>query len=771
MSFKSLMTGLMLCLPLHTLNAATIQYEGTVKDESGNPLEFANVTLIAPSDSTLIGGSVTDAAGHFIVSAPDIPLRLRVSAMGFDDRIMENPTSSIGIITLRPASYMLGEVVVKGSRPTTKLKSDGVQVAISGTYLENTGTALEVLAKMPFVTRSGSDLEVLGKGTPLVYINGRQVRDRSELDRLSSSQIKSMEVVTSPGARYASTINAVIRITTVSPVGEGFSVSDRTTVGYKYYPYLFEQVNLNYRKNEFDLFGMLNYENYRERLRNAVMTDQYLPSATVSQQSYNHEKSIYPVYQGKIGLNYTLQSHNMGVYYDFSFRPSTSSGISHTSRFVDNTYSEMLDNTTSGNRHDRQHLLSAYYTGTIGRWQLSANFDALWQINDTHNDVLEQSSVNTARTFLTVNDVTNRLLAGNIIASLPVWKGSLRFGTEISNIHRSDRYSGNADYITENDIKISETTSALFAETMQTFGTVSANLGLRWEYTDSRYWQFGILSSDQSRRYNNLAPSVSISIPIGNINTSLNYTQKTTRPAFGQLSSAVKYIDRYSYESGNPTLKPIYRDYISASASWRNLVVELEYIYTKNYFMWQTSPYPGNHDATLLTMVNMPGFSSYGAYINYSPTFFGCWHPSLMAGMEAQDFTITHAGSDLHLDRPMGIFRLNNAFHLPGDIWLNMDFSARTSGNADNMYLKSTWQCDLGIYKSFADDTWSLKLQLNDAFDTSRQQFTFYDALSTIILNKTYDTRDLSLTLRYNFNTTPSRYKGKGTSTPQKSRL
>lgn len=160
MSLKSLMTGLMLCLPLHTLYAATIQYEGTVKDDSGSPLEFANVTLIAPSDSSLIAGSVTDAAGHFMVSAPDVPLLLRVSAMGFDDRIIASPTPSIGIITLQSASYMLGEVVVKGNRPLTKLKSDGVQVAISDTYLANAGTALDVLAKMPFVTRSGSDIEV-----------------------------------------------------------------------------------------------------------------------------------------------------------------------------------------------------------------------------------------------------------------------------------------------------------------------------------------------------------------------------------------------------------------------------------------------------------------------------------------------------------------------------------------------------------------------------------------------------------------------------------
>lgn len=248
MPLNKLVAGLLLCLCFNTLSASNSAYEGVVKDDSGNPLEFVNVTLMAVKDSTLIDGTVTDMTGKFTVISNETPLFLRITAMGFEDKTISNPTLDLGEIILSPASYMLGEVVVKGSRPVAKIKGDGVQVAIAGSYLANSGTALEVLGKMPFVTKSGSDIEVLGKGSPLIYINGRQVRDMSELDQLSSSQIKSVDVVTNPGARYASTVNAVIRITTVAPMGEGFSFNDRTTVGYKHYVYLFEQVNLNWRK-------------------------------------------------------------------------------------------------------------------------------------------------------------------------------------------------------------------------------------------------------------------------------------------------------------------------------------------------------------------------------------------------------------------------------------------------------------------------------------------------------------------------------------------
>ena len=771
MKLKQLMAGLTLCFTSHTLFAATETITGSVVDEVGTPLEFVNVTLLTDNDSILIDGTVTDVSGNFTLLDSPKSCFIRISAMGFEEKNISNPHGELGTIKLSPASYILGEVVVKGSRPTAKLKGDGVQVPISGTYLANTGTALEVLGKMPFVTKNGSDIEVLGKGTPIIYINGRQVRDMSELDQLASTQIKNVDVVTNPGARYASNVNSVIRITTVAPVGEGFSFNDRTTIGYKHYAYMFEQVNFNWRKNGFDLFGMLNYENYRERPSVSNITTQYFKSGIVRQNSFGKDFAKYPIYQGKIGLNYTATSHYFGLYYDFSFKPSTLTGSSLTDRYVNDVFSETLESISETNRYDRQHLVSAYYSGKIGNFNLSANFDALWQNNDSHSAENEVSSANEDRKFLTFNDVCNRLLAGNITASTHLWKGELRFGTEINNIHRTDKYTGNADFISDSDIKIDETTSALFAETDQTFGIVSAGVGIRWEYTDSKYWQEGKLSDDQSRRYHNLAPSANLSFPIGNVRTNLSYMRKTTRPAFAQLSSAVKYIDRYRYESGNPNLKPIYRDYVSASVSWKDLVVELEYYSTKNYFMWQTSEYPGEGDVTMLTMVNMPRFNTFGAYLNYSPTFFGLWHPSFMAGIDIQDLKLTHADKIINLNKPLGIFRFNNAIHLPWDIWLNVDFSARTSGNGDNFYMKSYWQCNLGLYKSFAHDTWSVKLQLNDVFDTWRQDIISYDALSSMAVKKIFDTLDLSLTIRYNFNSARSRYKGRGAGNSEKNRF
>lgn len=761
----------MLCLSFNTLYASFLHYKGTVKGESGSPLEFANVTLMSQNDSTLIEGTVTDATGEFVVSGCDTRVFLRISAMGFEEKLIDNPKSDLGDIILTPTSYMLGEIVVTATRPMAKLKGDAVHVPIAGTYLANTGTAFELLGKMPFVLQVGEKFEVLGKGSPLIYINGRQIRDMSELDQLASSQIKNVDIVTNSGAKYASNVNAVIRITTIAPVGEGFSFSDRTTVGYKHYAYLFEQVNMNYRKNGFDLYAMLNYENYRERPRFNNFTIQFLPEATVTQNSTGKDFAKYPVYQGKIGLNYNKGEQSIGIYYDFSYRPSTADSYSFTSRLLNDNKDDELIYTGNISRHNRQHTLSAYYSSNIGKWQFAANFDALWQINDRQTAEYEISTINPNRNFITDNSVTNRLIAGSLNASFHIWFGDLTFGTEITNIHRTDLYSGNADYITDNDTKIDETTAAFFTETSQRLGLVTVSAGFRWEYTDSKYYLFSQRQNDQSRRYHNLVPSVSVQIPIGKVAASLSYMRKTSRPVFGQLSGAVRYLDRYCYESGNPDLRPIYRDYVGLTASWQDIVVEMEYLSTKNYFMWQTQPYPEYPDATLLKIENMPRYNTYGIYLNYSPCFFTIWRPTFMAGIQAQDFKIHHNNTDVKMNNPLAVFRFNNAIHLPWDIWLNLDFSIKTSGDSENIHVKSRRNCDLGLYKSFLNDKWSVKIQLNDLFNTDREEFITYDALTRTVAKKIYDTRDVSITLRYNFNSITSRYRGKGAGNNDKHRL
>ena len=108
----------------------------------------------------------------------------------------------------------LREVVVKNSRPISQLKDDGIVTTIKGSILENLGSARDVLGYLPGVTNMNGSVEVFGKGAPMIYINGRKMRDGNELDQIRSDNIKEIKVINNPGSRYDASVNAVITIYT-----------------------------------------------------------------------------------------------------------------------------------------------------------------------------------------------------------------------------------------------------------------------------------------------------------------------------------------------------------------------------------------------------------------------------------------------------------------------------------------------------------------------------------------------------------------------------
>ena len=118
----------------------------------------------------------------------------------------------------------LNEVVVKSTAPKTRMKNGAMVTRIEGTVLESAGTAEEMLSRVPGMMRMGGQLQVIGKGTPIYYINGRKVEDPIELQRLQSTEIKEVEVIRTPGAQYNADANAIVKIRTVKREGEGWGL-------------------------------------------------------------------------------------------------------------------------------------------------------------------------------------------------------------------------------------------------------------------------------------------------------------------------------------------------------------------------------------------------------------------------------------------------------------------------------------------------------------------------------------------------------------------
>lgn len=204
--------------------------KGKIVNEKGEPLAFANVVLLNRQDSAFVKGVVSGEDGHFAIDSACNNGIIKVTSVGYKTVWKDCTGENAGVIKMVADSKVLGEVVVKSSLPKTILKNGGMTTTVAGSVLEKAGTMEHLLDRIPNVSAQNGNIKVFGRGEPIIYINGRQMRDRSELDRLSSDNIKSVEVIANPGARYAASTKAVIRITTKKIQGDGFGF-DATTEG------------------------------------------------------------------------------------------------------------------------------------------------------------------------------------------------------------------------------------------------------------------------------------------------------------------------------------------------------------------------------------------------------------------------------------------------------------------------------------------------------------------------------------------------------------
>lgn len=236
---------------------------GKVVDENNVPMEFVNVVLLNPADSVYVAGTITKADGSFSFGNTQVKTGLvRFTSIGYVEQTKSVPaTGNLGTIRMSPDNVVLGEVVVKSNRPVTAIKGNALVTRVENSALAHAGTANDVLGQVPMVSGRDGNFEVFGKGTPLIYVNGRKVLDKTELAQINSADIKNVEVITNPGAKYDASVKSVIRIQTRRPQGEGWSGTLRTQNGFQHYFATRNQANLKYRTGGLEVFGNFGYLN------------------------------------------------------------------------------------------------------------------------------------------------------------------------------------------------------------------------------------------------------------------------------------------------------------------------------------------------------------------------------------------------------------------------------------------------------------------------------------------------------------------------------
>ena len=762
-------------LATFALQAQTLT--GKLIDENNQPLPYANIVLLSLPDSAFVAGCVSAEDGTFSLNASCERRIIRISSIGYATLYKECMGQDLGTLQLTPDARMLGEVVVKADLPKVRLKGDAQVTTVQGSILEQAGTGNDLLNKLPGVSADDGAVNVFGSGAAEIYINGRKMRDASELDQLESEDIKRVEVVRNPGARYDAEVQAVVRIYTKRPQGEGFGVNNRFVTQYQYGWNVVDQLNMNYRKGGFDLGAML-FGSKTEREDNKSIVQETFLDKTWRQESELLNGGEQRNISAMLSLNYQFNDrHSIGARYDYDRTPHSWWDVDMRTRVLQDGV-PYEDNTSQGwqSLPSTSHSLNVYYNGQAGDWNIDFNADGLWSYQKTLQDMLERYTTTgeapQEQDVTTYNKDENTLYAAKLVISRPLWQGSLSFGGEYTYTDRVSTYINEQGILDDDHSNIRENAASAFLEYARAFGKVQAQAGVRYEHITSDYYEGGIRVDEQSRKYDNVFPTFSLSLPVGKAQLSLSYTGSIYRPGYWMLRSNITYINRYTYEGGNPLLRPSIINRLSLDASWKWIYFNARYIHAKDAIVNLGSSYSAD-DPTIMLFSYFNKYDSDKLYatLSLSPTI-GIWSPQLTLMLLQQWYMVDMPdGTRKNFNNPMGSFSWRNNFRLPWGLLLDVDASLDTPGNNENCHIDNIpWSLSFSLRKSFLGDRLTLQLQGRDLFSSSDNDVTLFSGNRTMKLDQQTQ-RVFSLTLRYKFNPAKSKYKGTGAGQEQRSRM
>ena len=667
----------------------------------------------------------------------------------------------------------LQEVIVKGGLPNTRLKAGAMITRIEGTPLAQSGTLGEMLVKVPGMTGTDEAPEVLGKGFPLIYINGRKMRDASELKRLNSEDIRDVEVINNPGAQYDAQVRAVVRIRTSKQQGDGLSL-DVTLANEHDLRYNFERPQVksgaNYRKNGVDVFGSVYYFHQDYRQYSTLWDKTLTPEKTFLQQgpytmTWKNDQLTYTA-----GMNWQLSdNHSLGVRADLThYLGGTNQVIYDEDVFENNMQIDHLhSHQTSDETKPLSLLTNTYYNGKVGQLGIDFNFDYMTSGTDTDRENVEQSQVNDDF-VLSKSGTNSRLYATKLVLSYPLWKGTIEAGTEMTFAKRHNTYWIDKATIANTDADIKENNVAAFAEYGCDFGKYgNASIGLRYEHTLYNY-DDAMNQDFLHRSMDEWFPTAAYSVSLGKVQAALSYSIKTERPSFFAMNDAVTYISRYTLQAGNSQLLNERLRDLTLNLSYRWLTLTASYERTKNAITQWTYISTTQPDATLVKHVNLDKpVNTLSAYLAVTPRI-GIWSVNATAGIEKQDLYLDVTGPSgtyrVDCDKPRYTLNAFNTFTLKHGWQFDINLMYRSSGYSYNFY-NDTYNLRLGIVAQkslLKNNALTIRCAVLDCLQRNRVNESGDLGYNQFRQCNRFSTHKLFLSLVYRLNATRSKYKGTG---------
>lgn len=780
-----------LCLLLGSIMLSAVgfaqQINGNVKDVQGKGLGSVTVSLLNAKDSSVAKLSATKSDGRFsIAGAKAGQYLISTSHVGFNKSVSApfefNGTSDIEVpaTQLEKSSGDMKGVTVVAKKPIVEVKADKTILNVEGTINSTGNDALELLRKAPGVTVDKDDnLALSGKNGVQVFIDGKPSplsgTDLSNyLKSLQASQIESIELITNPSAKYEAAGNAgIINIRLKKNKAYGFNGSVNAGYNIGTYAKYNTGLALNYRYKKLNMFGNYNFnhsknENFMNLYRTSDDSIFDQRSTMLNRNESNGFKAGIDYYATNKSTFGVMVNGNLG---ENSFANNSRTNISPlSSKLVDKVL--IADNSADGKRDNMNFNANYRFADTSGH-ELNIDADYGYYNNDNSqlqpNDFFDASGNNFKYNETYRMNTPSEIDIYSVKADYEqnFKKGRLGIGTKISYVNTDNtfqRFAGQtsspAFEDTRNNFKYKENINALYVNYNRQFKGFMIQGGLRVENTQSEGNSSGFrwdnvenkmvnVDYKLDRNYTSPFPSAAVTLNKNPMNQwSFTYSRRIDRPSYQNLNPFEFNLDKYTFQRGNPNLKPQYTNSFGVTNTFKyRFNTTLNYSHVADVFT-QVPEIEGSK--ALITTKNvtdqdivslnfsMPlSFKWYSVFANLN-TYYSRYNPNVDTYKSVDVFSFqVYMQQTAKLNKTTTL-ELSGFYSAPS-IWQGAFKSSKM------------WGLDGGIQQTLFKGKMTAKASITDIFKTMRYSATNGLTGQTLKVNGGWESRQFRLNLSYRF--------------------
>lgn len=765
------LAGMLLCFaPDMFANETDGKIKGIVMDgELGGPLEFVTVQVKAKGSDKIVQGSVTGSDGNYTIGGlKKGEYVVTFSYIGYEEVSKnisissDNQILSLGELTLAEDANQLGEVEVVAKRPQMRFEIDRKVFDATQDIAAEGGSASDLLSNIPSVeVDNEGSVSLRGNSSVTIWINGKASGLTADnqadiLDMMPAGDIKQVEVITNPSARYspegtAGIINIILKDDRKPGYYGSVKVGADTDGGYQV------SGNINYSSSKVDAYANLNYRN-REFKGGGITSrlnttdNSFLDQTNDSERQHNN-------WFGRFGATWHITKSD-----DLAFNVTGMTGGGDNSENIHYNSIDSQKNTiytsdrmTNGDSDMKMYNLELNY---VHKFSENSNIDLTVSNNQWRRDgmdIFRQSTVYTDpsqtanplyqtqendikdKTWEVQADYTNKI--SDMARIEAGYKGTFQ-----RNASPVDTYTGTTaedirqDESLYNRFLYNQDVHALYMTYGGKWNKLSYQAGLRGEYwrVDTRSLDFdqefnGKASEAFEKDYFKLFPSafISYSLPKNN-ELQVNYTRRLRRPWGGQLNSFRNISDASNISFGNPELTPEYShsfelNYIKSWESGHTLslsgyyrstddvIQRIRFLNTEDNVMYTTSENVAKSQASGLEIV---GKDKLFKILDLTTTV-NLYYSKLDGFSYLPQGAETPVIGDTDESFAWNVRMIAN-FSLPWGV------SLQGTGNYNSKQLMAqghrepNYSVDLGLRKSFLSDKLTLSINARDLLDSRK---------------------------------------------------